>query len=234
MKKLLNLVLLILIILFCSCEKKLTNLEFEKNVMTEIFPSLIDSTCIDIRIFLEPPPIVGKIIYDNEGNYVRVDSTKGTNEQKQKLLDWKNHIKNIEKDTSKIIIAFDPLIKDNSRDLKEDFKTHFKNSKIFLSKEKKETEYIFDFKNIKLNNKFRLKDIALFPKNNKAIWKAKYNFIFGGVVSFSRIQFDKNRQFGILDGGFVCGRHCGQGFRIYIKKVNNKWIINEVEGTWIA
>jgi len=52
MKKLLNLVLLILIILFCSCEKKLTNLEFEKNVMTEILPSLIDSTCIDIRIFL--------------------------------------------------------------------------------------------------------------------------------------------------------------------------------------
>jgi len=54
------------------------------------------------------------------------------------------------------------------------------------------------------------------------------------VVSFSRIQFDKNRQFGILDGGFVCGRHCGQGFRIYIKKVNNNWIIDEVEGTWIA
>ncbi|PIF71366.1 hypothetical protein [Flavobacterium sp. 2] len=234
MKKLLNLPLLAVIILFSSCEKKITDLEFEKKVMTEIFPDLIESTCIDIRLFSEPPPIIGQIIYDSEGNHIGIDSIKGTDEQRQKLLDWKNLKIKLERDTSKVIIGFDPIIRDSSKDLKEDFKNHFKNSKIFLPKQKKETEYVFDFKNIKLNNKFRLKNIALFPKNNKAIWRTKYNFIFGGVVSFSRIQFDKNRQFGVLDAAFTCGRLCGQGTRIYIKKVRNKWIIDDIEGTWVS
>jgi hypothetical protein len=234
MKKHLNLVLLIAIILFSSCEKKITDLEFEKNVMTEIFPSLIDSTCIDVRLFTNFPPEYGESIYDKTGHYIGVDSTKATEEQKRKLLEWKINTEKIKKDTSKIIVAFDPLLKDNSQDLREDFQKHFKNAKIYISKEKKESEYVFDFKNIKLNNKFELRNISQFPKERGLIWITKYDFVFSGAVFFSRIQFDKDKKFGILDGGFACGGRCGQGFRIYIKKVNNKWIIDEVEGTWIA
>ncbi len=143
---------MLVIILFSSCEKKVTDLEFEKNVMTEIFPSLIDSTCIDIRLYTNFPPEYGESIYDKTGHYIGVDSTKATKEQKQKLLEWKINTEKIKKDTSKIIIAFDPLLKDNSQDLKEDFAKHFKNAKIFTSKEKKETEYIFDFKNSIINS----------------------------------------------------------------------------------
>lgn len=234
MKKLLNLALLIVIILFSSCEKKITDLEFEKNVMTEIFPSLIDSTCIDIRLFTNFPPKYGESIYDKTGHYIGVDSTKATEEQKRKLLEWKINTEKIKKDTSKIIVAFDPLLKDNSQDLREDFQKHFKNAKIYISKEKKESEYVFDFKNIKLNNKFELRNISQFPKERGLIWLAKYDFVFSGAVFFSRIQFDKDKKFGILDGGFACGDRCGQGFRIYIKKANNKWIIDDVEGTWVA
>jgi hypothetical protein len=36
--------LLILLFFVSSCEKKQTEFEFEKSVMTEIFPSLIEST----------------------------------------------------------------------------------------------------------------------------------------------------------------------------------------------
>jgi hypothetical protein len=234
MKKLLNLSLLIVIILFSSCEKEITDLEFEKNVMTEIFPDLIDSTCIDIRLYTNFPPEYGESIFDKTGHYIGVDSTKATKEQKRKLLEWKINTEKIKKDTSKIIVAFDPLLKDNSQDLKEDFAKHFKNAKIFISKEKKETEYIFDFKNINLNNKFELRNISQFPKERGLIWMTKYDFIFSGAVFFSRIQFDKNKKFGIFDGGFACGGLCGQGYRIYIKKVNNKWIIDKIENTWVS
>ncbi|WP_264554126.1 hypothetical protein [Flavobacterium sp. N2038] len=234
MKKLLNLALLIVIILFSSCKKKITDLEFEKNVMSEIFPSLIDSICIDIRLFTNFPPQYGESIFDETGHYIGVDSTKATKEQKRKLLEWKINTEKIKRDTSKIIIAFNPLLKDNSQDLKEDFKKHFKNAKIFIAKEKKETEYLFDFKNIKLNNKFELRNISQFPKERGAIWVTKYNFVFSGAVIFSRIQFDKDKKFGILDGGFVCGRLCGQGSRIYIKKINNKWVIDKIENTWVS
>ena len=234
MKKIIKLIFIIVVILFSSCEKKVTDLEFEKNVMTEIFPSLIDSTCIDVRLFTNFPPEYGQSIYDKTGHYIGVDSTKATEEQKQKLLEWKINTEKIKKDTSKIIIAFDPLLKDNSQVLREDFEKHFKNAKIFISKEKKETEYIFDFKNIKLNNKFELRNISQFPKERGLIWVAKYDFVFSGAVFFSRIQFDKDKKFGILDGGFACGGLCGQGYRIYIKKVNNKWIIDKIENTWVS
>ena len=58
-----------------SCERKINDLEFEKNVMTEIFSNLIDSTCIDSRILKLPPPL-GKPIYDKDDNYIGSDTTK--------------------------------------------------------------------------------------------------------------------------------------------------------------
>lgn len=225
---------LLMIVLFVSCQKKITHLEFEKNVMTEILPSLIDSTCIDTRIYMNPPPPYGKMIFDSTGHYVGVDSTKATKKEKQELIEWKNNREKVKRDTSKIIIAFDPKIKKNNQDVKEAFEKHFKGAKIFNLNEEVETEYILDLKNIKLKNKFQLRDISEFPKDKDLLWQTKYNFVFSGVVFFSRIQFDKEKKFGILDGGFICGGRCGQGFRIYIKRINNKWIIDEVEGTWIA
>jgi hypothetical protein len=233
--KIIGKIAIIIIILFStSCKKEITDLEFEKNVMTEIFPSLIDSTCIDIRLYTNFPPEYGEPIYDKTGHYKGVDSTKATKEQKLELLEWKTNTAKIKNDTSKIIVAFDPVLKDNSQDLKEDFEKHFKNAKFFKSKDISETEYTFDFKNIKLKNKFALKNISEFPKERGKIWETKYDFIFSGAVFFSRIQFDTDKKFGILDGGFACGGRCGQGRRIYIKKINGKWIIDKTERTWIS
>jgi hypothetical protein len=59
--------------------------------MTEIFPDLIDSCCYDCSILrYGPPPIYGEVIYDNDGNYIRTDSIKGTIEQKRQIMSWKN------------------------------------------------------------------------------------------------------------------------------------------------
>jgi hypothetical protein len=234
MTKLHKTTFVLLLIFFASCEKKISNLEFEKNVMTEIFPNLIDSTCIDIRLMTNFPPKYGESIYDKTGHYIGIDSTKATTSEKLKLLEWKKRTLEIKNDTTKLIIAFDPKIKNSRDSLKNDFEKHFPKAKIFKPKAENETEYILDFQNIKLNNKFELKNISEFPKERGAIWETKYNFLFSGVVYFSRIQFDEQKTFGILDAGFYCGRLCGQGFRIYIKKVNNKWIIDEIERTWIS
>ena len=234
MRKLNQTIFILLIIFFTSCEEEVTEIEFEKNVMTEIFPSLIDSTCIDIRLMTNYPPKYGESIYDKTGHYIGVDSTKATKEEKIKLLEWKKRTLEIKNDTSKIIIAFDPKIQNSREDLKNDFEKHFPSAKLYRPKAENETEYIFDFKSIKLNNKFELKNVSEFPKERGVIWETKYNFLFSGVVYFSQIQFDKQKSFGILDGGFYCGRLCGQGFRIYIKKVSNKWIIDQIEGTWIS
>lgn len=234
MIKWLNLLLVLILILFTSCNKRLSDLEFEKKVMVEIFPDLIDSICFDSRMILSPPPLLGKRIYDKEGNYIGRDTTKVTKEQTEKLTEWKNNQKAIENDTSRIIIAFDPVIKRNSTAVKADFEKHFKGEKISNPTKKTDATYVLDFENIKLKNRIKLKNISEFPSDKYLIWKTKYNFNFSGVVSFSGIQFDQNRKFGILDGGFMCGRLFGNGFRIYIKKINDKWIIDQIDGTWIS
>ncbi len=219
---------LILLILISSCEKKQTELEFEKSVMTEIFPSLVDSICVDCRILFLPMPL-GKSIYDKNNNYIGRDTFNIKVEREK----WKKELVKIKNDTSKIIIALAPIRKIRG-DVNSDFEKHFPKIKLYVLKEEMDVEYIFDFKNIKLNNKFELKNLSEFPKERGAIWNTKYNFVFSGVLDFSRIQFDKDKRFGVLDAGFGCGSKFGQGSRIYIKKVNNKWVIDKIEGTWVS
>lgn len=219
---------LILLILISSCEKKQTELEFEKSVMTEIFPSLVDSICVDCRILFLPMPL-GKSIYDKNDNYIG-QNTSNINAEREK---WEKELVKIKNDTSKIIIAFAPVRKIRG-DVNSDFEKHFPKIKLYVPKEEMDVEYIFDFKNIKLNNKFKLKNLSEFPRERGAIWNTKYNFVFSGVLDFSRIQFDKDKRFGVLEAGFGCGSKFGQGSRIYIKKVNNKWVIDKIEGTWVS
>lgn len=227
--------LLILLILISSFEKKQTELEFEKSVMTEIFPSLVDSICVDSRK-MDPPPPVGESVYDKTGHYVRRDSTKITSEQKIEFRKWQKKKEEVEKDTSSVIIAFDPFLKKNEAELNQLLEEY--NPKIQISKisEKESNVFRFDFEKIKLNNKFKLKNISEFPKtdNFNLLYELKYDFVFSGILYFSRIQFDNQKEFGILKGSFsYCGR-CGRGFNIFIKKVNNKWVIDKIVGTWIS
>ncbi len=217
-----------------NCQKKVNDLEFEKKVMTEIFPDLIDSICIDYRTVLSPPPIYGLLTYDENGHRISVDSIMSIDEQKQRMAKWKHNQEAIKKDTSKLIVAFNPQIKNSSKDLKEYLREHFKVTEVFYPKIEGDSIYTIDFKNIPLKGKFKLRDISEFPKDRYKFWRTKYDFVFSGVVYFSQIQFDKTKKFGVLDAGFTCGRHCGNGFRIYIKKIKDKWSIDEIEDTWIS
>lgn len=211
----------------------MSEVDFEKKVMTEILPSLIDSTCMDRRMMLNFPPKYGELIFDKEGRYIRTDSTKATNEEKKALSVWKKRYLEIKNDTSKIIVAFESKIKFNNEDLREDFEKHFKGAKLQKLKKEDSLEYKIDIEKIKLKGKFKLMDLSKFPEKDK-IWETKYNFNFSGVAYFRKIQFDTTKKYGILDGGFYCGGKCGQGFRIYIKKENGKWKVDKINGTWIS
>lgn len=102
--------LLVVTLVISSCEKEEAEIDFEKSVMTEIFPNLVDSICLDSRKML-PPPQFGESIYDKSGHFVREDSTKATEEQVIKYMKWQKYREEVEKDTSSVIIAFDPFLK---------------------------------------------------------------------------------------------------------------------------
>lgn len=209
-------------------------MEFEKSIMTEIFQVLVDSVCVDCRIIMNPPPMIGKSIFDENGKFLSRDTLKATKEEKLKCQKWESYMSEIKKDTSKLIVAFAPELKEIRDNVKSDFEKHFLKVKLNETKNGSAIIYDFDFSKIKLNNKFELKNLNEFPKERNAIWETKYNFVFSGVLDFTRIKFDKTKQFGVLDAGFSCGGKCGQGYRIYIKKKNKKWIIDEIKVTWVS
>lgn len=227
---------LILLILISSCEKKTVEFEFEKAVMTEIFPSLVDSICVDSRKML-PPPMLGVYVTDKEG-HVYQDSTKATKVQLIEYRKWKKERERIEKDTSKVVIAFDPFLKkgdflfSNNNNLEKKYPF----LETYIEDDDTIKAYRFDYEKLKLHNNFKLKNLSEFPKEKfrNEIYDLKYDFVFSGVLYLSRIQFDKQRRSGILEAGFsYCGR-CGRGFIIFIKKKDAKWVVDKIQRTWIS
>ena len=53
-------------------------------------------------------------------------------------------------------------------------------------------------------------------------------------VSFSRIIFNSDKTHGMLTCEYVCGGFCGNGYRVFIKQVNTKWVIDYIEYAWVA
>jgi hypothetical protein len=221
----------LIFILLLSCEKKEEEFEFEKNVMTKILPVLIDSTCVDTRIFSNPPPMFGKYITDVDG-HVSIDTSKTTESQRNEVAKWRKNVEKVKKDTSKIIIAFDPKIAPYEKVYEKIVDKNFPNDTILKFKKDESKVYVLDYKKIKLNGKFKLKNINEFDKKN--IFERKYKFNFSGIFEVSGIKFDKKKESGVLDVGFTCGRLCGYGNTVYIKKVKNKWRIVKMKPTWIS
>ena len=231
MKKLLKTTFLIsFLILFTNCEKKIDEVQFEKNVLTEVFPKIVDSICVDSRK-MDPPPKFGIETWKN-GNIIKVDTSKATNKERIAYHNWKKEQKRVDNDTSKIIIGFDQYLL-NFGERRVNIESKLLNSNF--------SNFKFDYSKIKLNNKFKIKNITEFPKAEKLLlahkvllYEQKYNFVFSGFLEISRIKFDKNKKSGVLESSFAyCGR-CGRGYQIYIKEINGKWIIEKMEDTWIS
>ena len=53
-------------------------------------------------------------------------------------------------------------------------------------------------------------------------------------ISFRRIFFNEIKTEGFLQIGVICGKLCGQGHDIWIKKIDNEWKIVKIKRTWIS
>lgn len=212
--------LCLLIIFFFGCKRKINELEFERSVLMQIIPSIVDSTCQDPRIFLSPPP------------YPLLPHDGKTSVKEEQLLTKKWELKrdSIRKDTSSVYLAFNPVITASTDSLKKELEL-FTNSKITQLGFK--GKLVLDIDSIKLNQHFKFKHHNLFS-NQLEVWNKKYEFIFSGFFYISRIVFDDSRSFGALSVGYTCGGLCGQGYIIFIKKQGKNWRIDKIVDTWIS
>ncbi|RZL48745.1 MAG: hypothetical protein EOP00_08505 [Pedobacter sp.] len=224
--------LIALIYLFVGCKNANDGVVFEKEVLIEVIPSIVDSICHDPRIFLSPPPMLGEFKTTKDGHVI-IDTTLATHDQKIRYKIWLKKQDALKTDTSKIYLAINPKIKHSTDSLRLSFAKHF-NRNIRANSPKIINDSItIDINPIALNKKFKFKNSSQFTKSLD-VWNKKYNFIFSGFFNVSRILFDESKTYGILSASYTCGGLCGEGHIIYIKKVKGKWIIDKIEGTWIA
>ncbi|WP_026704882.1 hypothetical protein [Flavobacterium soli] len=111
MKKSYKLLLLFLVLQSLLSCKKETPLEFEKNVMCEILPIVMDSLAIDRRLMYPLPP-VAKAIFDKNDNRIGLDSSDLDMRRKE----FEERLIKIKQDTNVVFAINDSTYKINQED----------------------------------------------------------------------------------------------------------------------
>lgn len=201
-----------MIILIFSCDNKKSELEFEKNVMLEIYPSLIDS-----------------LWFYNNFPFSR-NGKENKNEIRNNL---QKELAGIKKNNSKIFATIYDTVYPIQKSEKNEFTKYFKDAIVSKNKENDTLKYALNRKKLSEINHTKIKFISKFRIKDKP-WEINHKFLIYGVISFSRIQFDTQKKYGILTSDIICGGLCGHGYRVFIRKVKNKWVIDKVEEAWIS
>lgn len=209
-----------------SCGKKQTDLEFEKSVANDIFPALLDSLFIDIR--LTPPPPPPPPLNDEAGDSIKIEW-----DQSKLIADYQKRKAELEKDTTKLVIAIVDSTYRIDEGLKKELIAFYKKDDIKLDTINNKNPYKINLPDLKHNKKFHLKYRSKFPATSK-VWNKAHGFHLSGITGFSRIQFDQSKSYGALISGFGCGKLCGFSCIVFIRKVNGKWIIDDIKVTAVS
>jgi hypothetical protein len=226
MTKKLTLLLIPIFLLLFNCEKKQSELEFEQSVVYEIFPALMDSLHFDFRLIPPRPP---RPVFNEKGEIIGTDTT-GIGKA---LADYKKRKVELKADSVKLVIAINDSVYSLEKKESAELLKHYSKLNLSLDTTDLTTEYKIELKKLIADQKLKFKYLSEFPKGS-AIWKKEYDFHLSGTTSLSRIQFDSTKSFGILRSGMGCGKLCGTGVRVFIRKVNDKWIIDEIIVTEIS
>jgi hypothetical protein len=208
-----------------SCQgSKEKSSQQEHVIMEEIFPVLIDSMWVEITYSMMPPPV--RELYDS-------NSQQKTFEPIEKGQDFRNEIveelsNNNETDQVTIVLS-DTIHKINIEEFSQ-LRKHFQLTDPGGMNEMDNSEYKIDFSKHKAGKMFKLVYASEYKLKEHDVSRERIL----SRISFSRIFFDKAKTVGVLTCEYICGGLCGNGYRVFIKKINDKWIIDKVEETWIA
>ena len=220
----LTFVIISIFLLLISCDKKQTELDFEKSVANEIFPILLDSVHYDRRLNLPPPP---------PPNSEWTDSTAIEWNESEIIADLEKRRAELEKDTTKLVVAIVDSTYQIDEKAKSELIDFYKEYSIKLDTVNIDKPYRINISDLKHNQKFKLKYRSELQATS-TVWKGEYDFYLSGITGFSRIQFDRTKNYGVLKSGFGCGRLCGFSGLVFIRKLNGKWIIDEIKVTAVS
>lgn len=214
---------------FCGCKKKevekVDKLQFERNVINNIFLEIVDSIYMDRRTILGPPPPRLDFKINKEDRI-------GHHAELKKY--WREQ-DSIKKDTTKILLGVIDLVEKIGELDKERIIENCQKIECVYDKSKEVESFKFDLSAFKNNKKFNFKYLSKFPPVNLWNLNDKKSSLPVGAVGISRIQFNKNKTLGILSASASCGGgKCGRGFLIIIENKSGKWKIEKVIHTWVS
>ena len=241
-----TLLLISIFLTLFNCVQKQSELEFEKSVAYEIFPVIMDSLNSDFRIAPPPPPepIIKNHSLPSDSPKAPPPPPKPVGNEKEKTIGTdttgfgkgfaakKKNIKELEADSVKMYVAVRDFANSLESKEKNQLLKHFSEQNLKLDKTDLSTEYKIELNKFKTDNKYHYKYLSGFPKG-KYIWETNYNFHLSATSYLTRIQFDTTKSFGILKIGMGCGPLCGNGYIVFIRKGNEKWIIDKMVKTEI-
>ncbi|WP_394774496.1 hypothetical protein [Flavobacterium sp.] len=210
-----------------GCKKdKIDELQFEKDVLNNVFVEIVDSIYMDRRVIF-PPPTPRNDFKTNK------EDTIGFNKELKEY--WRNR-DSIKNDKTRILIGvYDDVTKISS------FETEMIIKKLDISEytydiSKGTDEYKFDLKAFENNKKFNFQKASKYPHEKDWNLNDVSNVLFPvGTIWVSRIQFNKTKTRGILSAGASCGGgRCGRGFIIIIENKSGKWKIEKIIQTWVS
>lgn len=225
--RLLKFIFITLILLsFFGCKKKqVDELQFEKDVLNNVFVEIVDSIYMDRRVMLPPP--TPRIDFKTNK-----EDTIGFHKKLREYWRDRDSIKN---DKTRILIGVYDRVTKISPQENEMIIKEINLSEYTYDISKETDEFDLDLAQFKDNKKFNFQNLSKFPPVNVWNLNDKKSSIPVGAVGISRIQFDKTKTRGILSASASCGGgRCGRGFVIIIENKSGKWKIEKIIHTWVS
>jgi hypothetical protein len=217
--------IIIILLSFLGCKKEEDNLQFEKNVINNVFLEIVDSIYMDRRVML-PPPSPRTNFKTNKKD------TIGYHNELKEYWHYQDSIKN---DKNRILIGISDYIENYRYSEQSPIIETYLNSELPQYDQSQSNEIKFDLTPFKDNKKFDFQYTSKYPHQRDWDLNDKYSLMPVGTISISRIQFNKTKTSGVLSANASCGGgKCGRGFLITIENKSGKWNIIEIVETSVS
>ena len=218
----------ILLILFTLTNCK-NDLITKEKILNDIFPQLIDSFHISrTNIYPPPPPPV----YDNDSNFIGTDTIAGN----LILLENKRILNQIDSvDSRLLLVIIDSCFEIDLEDLQG--RTYGEKELIIRilnnNENLKKASRKLNINQIDLGDDYQLMYESELKRKYDNIWRIK-DRKFGGIISISKIYFDKEQNYGLLQFDIYPFYSEGSSYYIIIERIDKKWVVKRIYTNWIT
>lgn len=228
--------------IFCYGCKRAESFKQEQAVYQDIFPELVNKTFQDYRKLMAPPPapphpndtISNKYTFEYKDKEEIDEVFNQYRENHNKYLDTINF-------APLIVIISDSLNGYSKEELKRYSK--LKNSQFIETLEFKPS-FKLDLSKIDMPDGYKIKYKSEYSESIEELkfkeWKKYPNkedrhlHQFSGMLYLYQVYFNKDQTYGFLNVGFNCGKLCGCSYQIFVKKVKDKWVIDDIDNLGCA